>query len=685
MHRLVSASTLAIWLGLAGCGGTEEQELPADERLAAASCLAEVRTVLTEAESTGSEAERAEVLEQGLGRMTGPAAALCRRELRLELADLYERLGRTDRLAPTCEALLAPDVELDPERSARIKLKLAKAYFDVGLPRAFDLAKDVFRYYEAMNVRSDRMLEATELLVNTYDLTGEMAECRSLLLEALRKAESEGDIRWTCDLLGRIGGLDVREGRAQDAIDRYTRSLDAMDRFFLKGMLRDTLVRRIVERDRETPHGVARTSDTITELLTEGHYLRMRHTALKGAGDALNAAGMTDSAASTYEAALRLGQASFLPGLVQPLAELGVLRLMQGRAEEAVRLGEEARRTAERDHDPQRVQQAAGLLYRAFKARGDMTAALRMFEMADAYADSLNNEAFRMGLLKNQVTYEVRDDSLRMSLAIVQGQRDADLARSEARADRNRLIIVGIASMAVLAAGVLLFRADRKRRQERFEKDAALLETQALRSQMNPHFIFNALNSINAFVQSNDPDMASSYLSKFARVMRLVLENSRHAEVPLASDLEALRGYLDLERKRSRDKFDYAIEIDPALDPEEVLVPPLVVQPFVENAIWHGMAGKEDKGLITLRVEGHGEQLLWVIEDNGVGRQARKADAPPEAQVNTAGVKKTSLGTAITRARLDLVQKQYGGRAGWRYVDRTTGTRVEVDMPLRLG
>ena len=215
-----------------------------------------------------------------------------------------------------------------------------------------------------------------------------------------------------------------------------------------------------------------------------------------------------------------------------------------------------------------------------------------------------------------------------------------------------------------------------------------MLETQALRSQMNPHFIFNALNSINAFVQGNDPDMASTYLSKFARVMRLVLENSRHAEVPLASDLEALRGYLDLERKRMRDKFDYTIDIDPGIDPSEVMVPPLVVQPFVENAIWHGMAGKEGTGHITLRVQQKGEQLLWIIEDDGVGRNAHQAmkeaneSGPAE---NTAQMKKTSLGTAITRARLDLVQKQYGGKAGWNYVDTPTGTRVEVDMPMRTG
>src|SRR5690606_37413303 len=183
------------------------------------------------------------------------------------------------------------------------------------------------------------------------------------------------------------------------------------------------------------------------------------------------------------------------------------------------------------------------------------------------------------------------------------------------------------------------------------EKEAAELETQALRSQMNPHFIFNALNSINAFVQKNDPDRAGSFLTRFARLMRLVLENSRQAEVPLKDDLEALDAYLHLERVRSGEKFDYTIKVDPEIDQEDVLVPPLVVQPFVENAIWHGMNGKEGKGHITLSVSVRGDDLVMAIEDDGVGRNApKKVEAEPP--------KKTSLATTITQARLDLVEKQ---------------------------
>ncbi|MBK8339243.1 MAG: tetratricopeptide repeat protein [Flavobacteriales bacterium] len=271
-------------------------------------------------------------------------------------------------------------------------------------------------------------------------------------------------------------------------------------------------------------------------------------------------------------------------------------------------------------------------------------------------------------------------DSLAHANEVAQLEKDRTIQRLRADRNRNNALALMGGAILVMGGGTFFFISDRRRRRERFEKDAAQLETRALRSQMNPHFIFNALNSINAYVQKNDQDSASSYLTKFARVMRSVLENSRHSEVPLKDDLETLRGYMDLERKRMQEKFDFTITVDDALDPEEVVVPPLVVQPFVENAIWHGIAGKEGKGHISLKVEARGKQLVWIIEDNGVGRNAKKEPAAqPPGDTPT---KKTSLGTAITRSRLDLVQKQHGGTAGFRYVDVPQGTRVEVEMPL---
>jgi LytS/YehU family sensor histidine kinase len=226
--------------------------------------------------------------------------------------------------------------------------------------------------------------------------------------------------------------------------------------------------------------------------------------------------------------------------------------------------------------------------------------------------------------------------------------------------------------------------AEMQRRTEHFEKEAARLEIQALRSQMNPHFIFNALNSIQAFVERNDADKAGVFLGRFARLMRLVLENSRHAEVPLRSDLEALELYLSLEQARTGDRFDYGIHVDPALDQDLVLVPPLVAQPFVENAIWHGMAGRADRGRITLHVSNFGDDLQIIVEDDGQGRAAAGERRRTTGMDDPALVKKTSLGTVITRARLDLVGRQKGRPAGFTYIDMPQGTRVVLTLPMSV-
>jgi len=370
------------------------------------------------------------------------------------------------------------------------------------------------------------------------------------------------------------------------------------------------------------------------------------------------------------------------------LALLGRTELAEGRAAEAIRLCGEGLRIAERVKVLAERGENCQCLYLAYKAKGDGLAAVRYLEAYDSVQDSLAGEKTARELTQRDLLYTFGKQQLADSLRhAAEQERIKGEAERKAAAARTRYLFAGGAALLVMLGLLGYFISDRRRRRARFEKDAAQLETQALRSQMNPHFIFNALNSINAFVQRNDGPSASAYLAKFARLMRLVLENSRQAEVPLKDDLEALDLYLNLERARSRDasgaeKFDYTIAVDPDIDQEETLVPPLVVQPFVENAIWHGMAGKEGKGHITLNVARSGDDLVLAIEDDGAGRQAKKAAPPPAVTPDGAPVKKTSLGTTITKARLDLVSKQRGRPAGFRYIDLPQGTRVEVRLPV---
>jgi ligand-binding sensor domain-containing protein/anti-sigma regulatory factor (Ser/Thr protein kinase) len=166
-----------------------------------------------------------------------------------------------------------------------------------------------------------------------------------------------------------------------------------------------------------------------------------------------------------------------------------------------------------------------------------------------------------------------------------------------------------------------------KRSLHNIRKEAALnqkiaeSEMTALRAQMNPHFIFNSLNSINSFIVENKTHLASDYLTKFSRLMRLILDNSKNESITLEKEMETLKLYLLMESIRFDKKFDYDILIEANVDQEQTKVPPMIIQPYVENSIWHGLLHKKDKGKVVVQIKKIAVGLEISIEDNGVGRQ----------------------------------------------------------------
>ncbi len=213
------------------------------------------------------------------------------------------------------------------------------------------------------------------------------------------------------------------------------------------------------------------------------------------------------------------------------------------------------------------------------------------------------------------------------------------------------------------------------------QKGIAELKLTALQAQMNPHFIFNSLNSINWYILKNKPTEASLFLTKFSKLVRLILDNSRNLTIPLDKELEALRLYLDLESMRFEDTFDYEIQADESIDQEEVLIPPLILQPFVENAIWHGFMNKSSKGHLVIQIYPESGHLKCIVQDDGIGRRASlrlKKDQDPRYE---------SKGMKLTTDRIRLLHKNYLKDDMIRVIDlvdqhgEAIGTRVEVMLP----
>ena len=191
-----------------------------------------------------------------------------------------------------------------------------------------------------------------------------------------------------------------------------------------------------------------------------------------------------------------------------------------------------------------------------------------------------------------------------------------------------------------------------KQRQTDLQKQSIELEMQALRAQMNPHFIFNCLSSINRFIVKNESKVASKYLTRFSRLMRMVLMNSKKQLISLEDELQMLRLYLEMERLRFKNYFDYRISFLNEIVADNIFIPPLLLQPFCENAIWHGMMNKDEKGMLQIDLEIIEDSLKCTITDNGVGRKKSA-----ELKSKTAE-KEKSMGLKITNDRLSLINQE---------------------------
>ncbi|HYC87427.1 MAG TPA: two-component regulator propeller domain-containing protein, partial [Chryseosolibacter sp.] len=217
---------------------------------------------------------------------------------------------------------------------------------------------------------------------------------------------------------------------------------------------------------------------------------------------------------------------------------------------------------------------------------------------------------------------------------------------------------------------------------EKLELENTLLklEHEAARLQMNPHFIFNCLNSIQGFISAADTVAAKKYLAKFARLMRLILENSRQEFIPLSTEIQLLENYMELEKLAASQPFQYRVDLKRYVEPEEILIPPMIIQPFVENAIVHGLRKMQRPGEITVAFHVDQEVLHCEVIDTGVGRKKSA-----ELKAGQVGEHRSS-GILVTTKRLEQYGKQRGVSAGIQIMDlendgTPAGTRVIISIP----
>ena len=259
-------------------------------------------------------------------------------------------------------------------------------------------------------------------------------------------------------------------------------------------------------------------------------------------------------------------------------------------------------------------------------------------------------------------------------------KRDKEINALKATQSRNLSFGIGSVFIVLVLVGLLFLRQNKLKN----EHKRTILEQKLLRLQMNPYFIFNALSSIHSLMNPKDVTRASDYLGNFSRLLRTSLESSREDYILLDDEISSLGNYLELQRLRYDEKFDYKIDIDPKIDLESAIIPPMLIQPFIENAIEHGIKHKEGLGNIIIRFIVNDKKITCEIEDDGIGR--KKAWEVEYAQQG----KQKSLATEIIRDRIKILNKKMKQKINLDITDlrsganEATGTLVRLDLPYLL-
>jgi hypothetical protein len=249
----------------------------------------------------------------------------------------------------------------------------------------------------------------------------------------------------------------------------------------------------------------------------------------------------------------------------------------------------------------------------------------------------------------------------------------------------NWFYIICLIFSMYLVYQILQKKAKKIREDERlklnYEHQIAEVKMSALRAQMNPHFLFNTMNSINHYILQNNPDLASYFLTRFSKLIRQVLNNSKESNVLLSNEMEAMNIYIEMEQLRFDNAFEYQLYVEDNIDMNHIRIPSLLIQPYIENAIWHGLMHKDGKGKLNISIALEDNTLEVSIRDNGIGR-----DASQKSKSNF--LSKKSYGMVITKDRLELVNKMYDKKSDLEIIDlkdangQAMGTEVILHIPI---
>lgn len=380
---------------------------------------------------------------------------------------------------------------------------------------------------------------------------------------------------------------------------------------------------------------------------------------------------------------LDLGDAS---GIIKSNNNIGNIYTFLGNYNLAEEHLLKAEKNLENTEDSYSLEENYNMFIFLYTQKGDYKKAFNYQQKSIELKDSILSVEKQKVITEIETKYEVEKKELVASNAL----KEKEIAGVKAEKEKSVLlstIVLICLILIVLVLYFIYFRTKKKQQQIKYELNQAKkqikLEQQsreseltALRSQMNPHFVFNALNSIQEYIITNNKDSAGDYLGLFADLMRRYLKHSQSNFITLDEEIETLEMYLQLEKVRFEDTFNYEIKVDETIDIDELTVPVMILQPFVENAIKHGLLHKEDNRKLWVEFFVENKNLKINVIDNGIGREK-------SAEINnTRSDKHKSYATSAIQKRIELLNQNNARKIAVKYFDIDEGTKVEILINL---
>lgn len=356
---------------------------------------------------------------------------------------------------------------------------------------------------------------------------------------------------------------------------------------------------------------------------------------------------------------------------------------LQNKKNLAVEYAEKSLKISQEIEHPSEINAASKHLYDLYTELKQEAKAKRVYEIYLDSKKSVDNQESKNALLEQKLKYEYEKKEL-----LSKAENDKQLAALQTETERKNLIkniwltISGVIILLVIVIALFSYRHFKQKSIITNQKNN-LLKQKLLVSQMNPHFIFNSLNAIQNYIFKQDSLKAGTYLTQFSELIRMILDFSRKDYISVESECKLLNNYLELQKLRFENKFDYSITIDEKIDREEILIPPMLAQPFIENAIEHGIFHKDAHGRVDVRLFFDKEYLIYEIEDNGIGlEEAMKLKNKLKSSYE-------SLATVITKERMSNLSEQLNHKVEIEIIDKKTlsdketGVKVKFIVPFK--